>query len=77
MCIRDRKNIFILSIGCLPNNERIFLWMSHNFSEKIELLGRIPGNFESCSYFVTIVEKSNFLLVKIVFTQKRRGNPVN
>ena len=51
--------------------------MSHNFSEKIDLLGRIHGNFESCSYFVTIVEKSHFLLVKIVFTQKRRGNPAN
>jgi len=32
--------------------------MSHNFSEKTGLLGRIHGNFESCSYFVTIVEKS-------------------
>ena len=51
--------------------------MSHNFSEKIDLLGMIHGNFESCSYFVTIVEKSHFLLVKIVFTQKRRENPVN
>ena len=48
--------------------------MSHNFSEKIDLLGRIHGNFESCSYFVTIVEKSRFSLVKIVFTQKRAGN---
>ena len=47
--------------------------MSHNFSEKTGLLGRIHGNFESCSYFVTIVEKSHFLLVKIVFTQKRGG----
>ena len=45
--------------------------MSHNFSEKTGLLGRIYGSFESCSYFVTIVEKSYFLLVKIVFTQKR------
>ena len=51
--------------------------MSHNFSEKIDILGRIHGNFESCSYFVTIVEKSHFLLVKIVFTQKRGENPVN
>lgn len=51
--------------------------MSHNFSEKIDLLGRIHGTFESCSYFVTIVEKSRFSLVKIVFTQKRAGNPVN
>ena len=45
--------------------------MSHNFSEKTGLLGRIHGNFESCSYFVTIIEKPHFLLVKIVFTQKR------
>ena len=44
--------------------------MSHNFSEKTDLLGRIHGNFESCSYFVTIIEKTRFLLVKIVFTQK-------
>ncbi len=51
--------------------------MSHNFSEKTGLLGRIHGNFESCSYFVTIVEKSRFLLVKIVFTQKRGENPAN
>ena len=47
--------------------------MSHNFSEKIDLLGRIHGNFESCSYFVTIVEKLRFSLVKIVFTQKKSG----
>ena len=47
--------------------------MSHNFSEKTGLLGRIYGNFESCSYFVTIVEKSHFLLVKIVFTQRKAG----
>ena len=54
--------------------------MSHNFSEfseKTGLLGRIHGNFESCSYFVTIVEKLHFLLVKIVFTQKRVENLVN
>lgn len=51
--------------------------MSHNFSEKIDILGRIHGTFESCSYFVTIVEKTHFLSVKIVFTQKRGGNPVN
>lgn len=51
--------------------------MSHNFSEKTGLLGRIHGNFESCSYFVTIVEKPHFLLVKIVFTQKRAENLVN
>ena len=51
--------------------------MSHNFSEKIDLLGMIYGNFESCSYFVTIVEKSHFSLVKIVFTQKRGENPEN
>ena len=51
--------------------------MSHNFSEKTDILGRIHGNFGSCSYFVTIVEKSHFLLVKIVFTQKRAENPVN
>ena len=51
--------------------------MSHNFSEKIGLLSRIHGNFESCSYFVTIIEKLRFLLVKIVFTQKRGENPVN
>ena len=51
--------------------------MSHNFSEKTDLLDRIHGNFESCSYFVTIIKKSHFLLVKIVFTQKREENPVN
>ena len=34
--------------------------MSHNFSEKIDLLGMIHGNFESCSYFVTIVENHAF-----------------
>lgn len=51
--------------------------MSHNFSEKIGLLSRIHGNFESCSYFVTIIEKLRFLPVKIVFTQKRAENPVN
>ena len=51
--------------------------MSHNFSKKIDLLGRIHGNFESCSYFVTIVEKSRFSLVKIVFTQKRGEKPAN
>lgn len=51
--------------------------MSYNFSEKTGLLGRIHGNFESCSYFVTIIEKLRFLSVKIVFTQKREENPVN
>ena len=51
--------------------------MSHNFSEKTGLLGRIYGIFESCSYFVTIIEKLRFLSVKIVFTQKRGGNPIN
>jgi hypothetical protein len=51
--------------------------MSHNFSEKIDLLGRIHGNIENCSYFVTIIEKPHFLLVKIVFTQKRGENPAN
>lgn len=51
--------------------------MSHNFSEKTDILDRIHGNFESCSYFVTIIEKPHFLLVKIVFTQKRRENPAN
>ena len=51
--------------------------MSHNFSEKTDILGRIHGNFESCSYFVTIIEKLHFLSVKIVFTQKGGGNPVN
>lgn len=51
--------------------------MSHNFSEKTDLLNKIHVNFESCSYFVTIIEKSHFLLVKIVFTQKRAENPAN
>lgn len=51
--------------------------MSHNFSVKNDILGMIHGNFESCSYFVTIVEKPHFLLVKIVFTQKRGENLVN
>ena len=46
--------------------------MSHNFSEKTDLLDMIHGNFESCSYFVTIMEKSHFSPVKIVFTQKGR-----
>ncbi len=46
--------------------------MSHNFSEKTDLLDMIHGNFEGCSYFVTIMEKSHFSPVKIVFTQKRR-----
>jgi len=51
--------------------------MSHNFSEKTDLLDMIHGNFESCSYFVTIMEKSHFSPVKIVFTQKRAENPAN
>ena len=47
--------------------------MSHNFSEKIDLLGMIHGNFESCSYFVTIIEKTALFAGENSFHSKKRG----
>ena len=45
--------------------------MSHNFSEKTGLLGMIHGNFESCSYFVTIIEKITFFASENSFHSKK------